>query len=273
MKSMKLFSGMLAAVMAAAAMGATLVASAADSVGVKIGSETVEAGKSFSVNVDLSGVPSTGLSTIDFAINYDAAVLDITDVTLGSIGSTGAKEAEGDFGETLYDYKVKDGQILVVWGTGLTDSSKWINKDGTFLTINGTVKAGTANGTVAKLEGAAIARPEYPKGGDNTDILFSALGETSTVDYTAAFTNGAITVGSGTVQNIVWGDADVNGKFEMADLVMLAKAIAGTEGTSLSTAGAANCNLNANTGVDGGDLTIALKLMAGIYTDADMPVK
>lgn len=271
MKSLKLFSGMLATVMAAAALGATLTASAAD-VAVKIGSTKAAAGGDFSVTVDLSGVPSSGLSTIDFAINYDSSVLTISDVALGDIANTGAKSGEGEYGDTLWNCKDTGSQIIAVWATGLTDSSKWVKSDGTFLTITGKVKSGVADGTVAKLEAVAVDRPEYPGGSANSDIIFSALGDT-TVDYTAAVTNGAVTVGEGSDGKVVWGDADCNGSFEMVDLVMLAKASAGISGNELSVNGKKNCDMNTDSAVDGKDVGIALKLMAGIYSNDQMPLK
>lgn len=271
MKSLKLFSGMLATVMAAAALGATLTASAAD-VAVKISSTEAEAGGDFKVTVDLSGIPSSGLSTVDLAIKYDSSVLEISDVALGDIANTGAKSKEGEYGETLWNFKDTGKEVVAVWATGLTDSSYWIKSDGTFITISGKVKSGVADGTVAKLEAVAVDRPEYPGGSANSDVILSAVGDT-TVDYTAAITNGAVTIGKGTPSNRVWGDADCSGTFEMGDLVMLAKASAGLSGAELTVNGKANCDLNEDGSVNGVDMQNALKLMAGIYNASDMPLK
>lgn len=273
MKTLKALSGIMATIMTAAAMGVTLVASAAD-VAVKIGSDTKAAGENFSVTVDLSSVPSTGLSTIDFGINYDSSIISISDVALGTIGSTGAASQEGDLGETLFNWKDTGSQIVVVWATGTTDSNYWVKSNGTFLTITGKVAADAQPGASSKLEGVAIDRAAYPGGSANTDILFSAVGENNvSTDYAAVFTNGAVTVeGGGTAGGIVWGDADDNGTFEMVDLVMLAKASAGLS-VGLTTAGFNNCNLVADSSLNGKDLTAATKLMAGSITEDQLPLQ
>lgn len=270
MKTKKLFSGMLAAVLATAAMGASLTATAADSVGVKIGTADAEAGQTFTIDVELSNVPSSGLSTVDFAIKYDKSLITISDVSLGTIANTGAKNQEGEYGDTLFGSKVYDDQIVAIWATGLTDSTYWIKSSGKFLTITGKVNDGVASGTVAKLEAVAVNRPEYPSGSANSDIVFSALGADNSTDYVAAITNGAVNIGGGGGK-VVWGDADCNGTFELSDLVMLAKA--GTGLGELSVAGKTNCDMNTDSSVNSTDLKIALQLMAGIYTTADMPLK
>ena len=128
MKKMKIVSALMAMAMSVTSMG--LVASAASDVNVKIGKETVEKGATFSVDVDLSSLPSTGLSSIDFAISYDKSVIKPTKVTLGKAGNTGAAAQEGDLGSTLFDSYITDDQIIIIWATGLTDSKYWIKSDG-----------------------------------------------------------------------------------------------------------------------------------------------
>ena len=270
MKTLKLLSGMMAAAMAAVAMGATMIASAADPVKVTIGSDTQLPGAGFSVNVDLASVPSTGLSTIDFAINYDPSVIDVSSVTLGSIGNTGAASQEGDYGDTLFSWYDTGSQIVVIWATGLTDSNYWIKSNGTFLTISGTVDSNATAGSVSALEGAAVDRSAYPGGSANTDILFSAVGASSTVDYTASFTNGSVTVDGGASSSVVWGDADCNNSCELADGVLLAKAVASV--SELSVQGKINCDVYADGKTDGSDLNIVLKLIAGNAKQSDMPI-
>lgn len=275
MKSLKVLSGIVAAAMTAVAMGVTMVASAADSVAVTIGKETAEVGGTFSVDVDLSTVPGNGLTSIDFGINYDSSIIEITDVTLGAAGNTGAgaKEdaATNGMGDTIFTTNDTGDQLVVIWSTGLTDSTYWAKK-GTLLTISGKVKSTAKNGDVCKLEGVAVDRAAYPGGGANPEAVFSAVGESATVDYTAAFTNGSITVG-GASSTIVWGDANCNGELELADAVMLAKASAGIDGVTLSTAGRANCDVYADNNINGSDLSIVLGLIAGSKEAKDMPEK
>ena len=57
--------------------------SAADSVSLIAGRATAKAGEEFSVDVKLSGIPSTGMSILDFAVEFDSSILTISDVTDG----------------------------------------------------------------------------------------------------------------------------------------------------------------------------------------------
>ncbi len=71
----------------------------------------------------------------------------------------------------------------------------------------------------------------------------------------------------------VWGDADCNGLFELSDCVLLAKATAGIEGSTLTAKGKSNCDLYADNSLSGKDLQIVLQLMAGIYDNSQMPIQ
>ena len=270
MKTLKLLSGMMAAAMSVVAMGAAMSATAAETVQVTIGKDTKAAGENFSVNVDLASVPSTGLSSIDFAISYDASIIDVTDVTLGTIGNTGAASQEGEYGDTLFDWYDTGSQIVIIWATGLTDSNYWVKSNGTFLTISGTVDSGAAAGSVCTLDGVAVDRAAYPGGSANTDILFSAVGETATVDYQAVFTAGSVTVDGGSSGTVVWGDADCNEQLQLADAILLAKANAGI--VELSAQGKVNCDVYADGKTDSTDLNYVLQLLTNKKSQADMPI-
>lgn len=277
MKKMKLISGIIAAAMAVTSMSAA-TAFAAD-VAVKVGTDTKKPGEEFSVAVDLSGVPSSGLSTIDFAVSYDASLIDITGVTLGTIGNTGAAAQEGsDLGETVFNWYKGDGEIEIVWATGLTDANYWVKKDGTLATITGTVKSDAKTGSKADLKVKAIGREVYPGGAANTDILFSAIGETATTDYTAAPTNGYVQIGEeggDTPSTLKYGDVDCNGDVNVADAVLLARFEAEDSEVTVSAQG----KLNADCFADGKgaltteDLNALLSYLAGIYKEADLPIK
>ena len=58
------------------------------------------------------------------------------------------------------------------------------------------------------------------------------------------------------------GDADCNGIPELADAVLLARAIGG--GTQLSVQGAANCDVDGQTGLSNNDLKMILQALAGL---------
>ncbi len=195
MKKMRIVSGLLAMAMAAVSFGTT--AFAADNVQVKVGTDTVKAGENFSVDVELASVPSTGLSSIDFAINYDKDAVKITDVKLGAVGDTGAKAAEGDLGDTLFNWYDNGKQIVIVWATGLTDSKYWVSKDGVFLTITGTASASAAAGSESKLTVAPADRAVYPGASEKASTYFSAVGADKTTNYEGSFTNGSVKIAGG----------------------------------------------------------------------------
>ena len=264
----KLISGFMAAAMAMASFSAS-VASAAD-VGLKIGSETKKAGETFKIDVELSGVPSGGLSSVDFAISYDPSIVSITGVELGSAGSTGAASQEGsDLGETVFSWYKADKEIVIIWSTGLSDSTYWIKKDGILATISGTVSSNAKNGDVCDLKAKAVGRPEYPKGGDNSDILFSAVADIST-DYTANITNGKITVDDGSSQETdppaqaKIGDVDCNGDVNIADAILLARFNAEDTDITVTTQGKVNAQCVEDGVIDGNDLAALCEYLAGI---------
>ena len=265
MKKMKIVSALMAMAMSVTSMG--LVASAASDVNVSIGKQTVKKGETFKVDVDLSSLPSTGVSSIDFAISYDKSVIKPTKVTLGSAGETGAASQEGDLGSTLFDSYITDDQIIIIWATGLTDSKYWV-KDGTFLTIEGTAVGD--NGTSSALKGEAVNRAAYPGGSANADIVFSAVGDTVT-DYKAVFTNGSVTIGDNTpVSTPVYGDVDESGNVDVADAVLLARFLAEDAEAEITAQGKANADVNASGAPDSGDITKILKFIALLIDKSDL---
>ncbi|MCQ2416330.1 MAG: cohesin domain-containing protein [Oscillospiraceae bacterium] len=269
MKKMRIASAIMAAAMSVMSMG--VIANAAD-VSVKIGSETVEKGAAFSVDVDLSSVPTSGLSSIDFAISYDASVIKVTDVSLGAAGKTGAAEKEGELGSTLFDWYDNGKQIVIVWATGLTDSQYWV-KNGTFLTISG--KAVGSEGDKTDLKGVAVDRAAYPGGGANGDIVFAAVGETSTTDYTAAFTAGSVSIGGKTTTTTApvdadWGDVNCDKTVDVADCVLLARFIAEDTSAKVSSQGILNADVTHDGKQDTNDVTKILKYVAMIITKDDL---
>ena len=267
MKKTQIISGLMAMAMTVMSLG--ISASAADSVAVKIGTDTVKAGENFSVDVSLSGVPSSGLSSIDFAINYDSGI-KVTDVALGTIGDTGAKAQEGDLGDTLFNWYDNGKQIVVVWATGLTDSQYWIKSSGVFLTIEGSVKDGTAKGEY-KLTGGGADRAAYPGSSDKAGAYLSAVGATATTDYTAAFTNGSVTVGGGGGQqtDADWGNADEKDEVDVSDAVLVARFAVG-DSVNISDQGQINADVTHDGQVNGDDVLKIVKYVAGFITEDDL---
>ena len=275
MKKSKIISGLMAMAMTAMSLG--ISASAADSVAVKIGTDTVEAaGKAFSVNVELGSVPSSGLSSIDFAINYNSDELKITDVKLGTIGETGAKSEEGDLGDTVFNWYDNGKQIVIIWSTGLTDSKYWVKSDGVFVTLSGTVKDGVAAGTVSKLEGAGAKRKTYPDSSADASAYLSAVGASATTNYEAAFTAGSVKVEekadtkpSSSTQNTEadWGNVNCTGQVDVADAVLLARFVAEDSEANVSAQGKINADVTHDGDLTGDDTIKILKYIAKLVDD------
>ena len=263
MKKSKLISGIMALTMAVSGM--SFSASAAD-VGVKVGSATKDPGETFRIDVDLSGVPSSGLNAVDFAISYDSSLIDITDVSAGSIIGTSAASAEGsDLGKTVFNWNKVNGQVVIVYATG-ADTSSWIKSSGTFATISGTVASTAAKGSVADLKVVAVKRPDYPDGADNTSIIFSAAAD-SVTDYTAAPTNGAIQIGEEETDppaKKMIGDVDCSGDVKIADAVLLARYVA-EDNVNVTAQGKINADCyDAGDGkLTSDDIASLLKYLAG----------
>ena len=278
MKKMKLISGLVAATMAAISMSSVL-ATAADGVSISVGKTEKNPGETFSVDVTLSGVPSSGLSSVDFAVQYDASLLTITGVEMGTIANTGAASAEGsDLGDLVWNTNDTGKEVVVVWATGLTDSKYFIKSDGVIATIKGTVSKDAQKGDVANLKVVPVSRELYPKGGDNDEILFSAVSsDTDSKDYAATPVAGAVSVGgqNDTPASIQWGNVDCSNEFtnpeknvDIADAILLAQYNA--EKVQLSSQGQANADVAYNGKVDADDLNLLIEFLAGLKKYSDL---
>jgi len=205
MKAKKLISSILAIAVIATSMSHNVFAATGDVVleGAQVQSKI---GGDFSVNFNLTSVPSTGFSGSEFAIKYDPTKITIESVTAGSITNTGATEAEVDMsptfneervmvnGNSLYncfDYNImaNDGLLAVIWCTGLEDSKYWINDSGVFFTVKGKVSANAKVGEKYDLEIVPINR------NTNEQIIFGYVENEKDSLYTAKVTqNGQVEV-------------------------------------------------------------------------------
>ncbi len=268
MKKMKLVSCLMAMAMAASAV---TVASAADgTVAVSVGKDTQAPGAAFSVDVNLASVPAAGLSSIDFAIDYDDAIIDVTDVKLGAIGETGAAAAEGDLGETLFTWDDTGSQITLIWSTGMVDSSYWIKNDGVFVTISGTVDADATPGASTALTVSAVDRETYPGSGVKSPIVFAGVGESATASYDCTSTAGSVTVAGGQTSENNWGDVDCDGNIKTADVILLNRFLAEDVSVSISSQGLLNADCHYDNNTDASDATVILQYLAGLIPYTQM---
>ncbi len=247
--------------------------SAADSVSLIAGRATAKAGEEFSVDVKLSGIPSAGMSILDFAVGFDSSILTITDVTLGAVGNTGAIEADKDTGD-VFTWSVDGDQLCMLWTTGLTDSQYWM-KDTTsdvFVTITGTVNASAAEGTVVPLEIAPVARETYPGSGVTNDKIVAGYIDNSNtaVYYNVLGTAGEVTVGDDAAADL-YGDVDCNGVVEINDVVLLSRYVAqDATAKAPSAQGLLNADCKKDGTIDSSDITAIARYLAHLIDATEL---
>ena len=90
MRTKKVIAGLLAAA-TLASVSVSAIVSAEDGFGVGISNTTAEAGGSFTLTLDMSNIPDTGLNGCDFGISYDSSLVTVESVELGAL----AKDVSG----------------------------------------------------------------------------------------------------------------------------------------------------------------------------------
>ena len=240
MKLTKVISTLAAVTVSVVSMGITAVqSSAADEITVSVGSVTAEAGDEFSVDVELSNVPASGIQGLEFAVKYDSSLITVTTVTEGSISKTGASEAELDkdsgladsavndsYSALSYDINTKNSVVNLIWLTGLDSSDYFIKKDGVFVTISGKVNAGASG--KAELEVVPISRAGIS--GSTNDVYISIGG--SDKEIVPAIKNGTVTISSGGSESSgasseadMLGDATCDSIVDLRDVTLVSQHI------------------------------------------------
>lgn len=215
MRFNKIAACLVATACTASLVGAMASVSAADSLTIKAGSTSAKAGETFTIDIELTGVPSSGVAGLDFAVKYDASVMEVTGVTEGQISKTSDKQVEG-FSSNLAT-NIASGAVSVLWATGqIKTSDSWIKSDGVLLTLNcKALKDGTSDIEIVKntrkdatsvdavVEGLKIVNPTTVKGSVK-------VGAEETTTTTPA------------ESTVVKGDADLSGEVDMTDLSVIA---------------------------------------------------
>ena len=234
MKTKKVVVGAIAATMLSLSVCPIAPAAAAgETVQISVSKAEAEAGKQFTVDVSLADIPSTGIATLDFAIEFDNKVITIDEVKVGASAKTGADSADSTGEVPVFDSAVynDEGFVELLWTTGLDDSSYYMKKDGVFCTITGTVASTAAEGKVADLKVVPSKRNLNP---DSSDKLTSISCGYFNGDEKVSYNDGSVTVGS--EDKFPRGDANCSGEVKMNDAVLIMQMVAnadayGTEGT------------------------------------------
>ena len=210
----------------------------------------------FAATVYLEELPESGLCALEFAIRYDSAALDITDVKL--LYDTGAQRAEvlanPKLADTVFRYEDRDGLLWIRWATAL-DAEYWLRTEQAFFTVSGTLKDEMPEGTAADLELVSAA-------GDAADAVIAAgyMDADGTTHYCGTTVrNGKVWKPDGTTGVTMYGDIDLNGKCTIADAVMLHRAIA--EELALSAAAYANADCESDGILTMSDVTLMLRIL------------
>ena len=230
MKFNKAAACLVATACTASVLGAMTSVSAAGDVTIKAESKTVKPG-TFTVDVMLENVPSSGICGLDFAVKYDTSLVEIVSVEAGAISTEDSKKVEGVNNLNTND---ANGALSVVWATGEIDTnSTWIKKDGVLLTLN------------CKSKGNGEAKFEITKGvrKDATSIdvavadlaVVAGTGTAGTVKITEETTPAttepsAVTTPSpskdpGETGETKLGDVNCDGKIDITDISVLAVAL------------------------------------------------
>ncbi|MBE6854519.1 MAG: Cohesin domain protein [Ruminococcus sp.] len=271
MKMKQAAAALLATTMMTAALPC-MNANAADSVAISVGDATAAPGATFSVDVSLADIPTTGLCAVEFAVEFDTSLVTIDNVTAGALCDTGAESAESaidaSLADTTFDWNVADDQICITWVTGLTDSAYWLQEGGVFVTIEGTVSAEAAAGATADFTVAPIARSIYPGSETaNAEVLAGYLDNSGAAkNYTSVLDGGTLTVSGGNTGNTLYGDVDCDKSVSITDLVLLARYASQGEGVSVSAEGLVNADCDLSGSVDAGDITAISLYLAGLGT-------
>ena len=197
--------------------------SAADAITIAAETKAVESGKEFTVDISLAGVPSTGIAGLDFAIKYDASLMEVTGVTEGAVSKTNDKQVEG-FSSNLAT-NINNGAVSVLWATGsVSDSSKWIKSDGVLLTLNckalkdGDAKVDITKGVRKDAEGIDIAVEGLAVVNGTAKAGTITIGPKPTTEPSPT-TKPTETTAPGTT---LLGDVDCDGKVDITDITTLA---------------------------------------------------
>lgn len=274
MKANKIVIGAVSAAMLSLSVCSIApVFAAGETVQITVGNTEAKAGEKFSVDISLANVPSTGIQCCDFAIKYDSSLVTIDSVEAGELANTAAvKDDPSASMLSIFDSSISNdkGVTAIIWSTALEDSSYWMNGDGVFCTVKGTVAAG-ATGKIP-LEVVPASRDTYTGSQvPNEVISVGYFNNKDVVRYGVKTNNGTISIGgedttTTTTKPIettttttttnggndkptgLKGDVNLDGKVSLADAVLIMQALSNPDDYKLE----GQRKLNADTNSDGG---------------------
>lgn len=271
MKTKKIVIGVMATAMLSLSVCSLAPAFAADeTVQISVGSQQVEAGGTFTVDVSIADIPAEGIQGAQFSLNFDSTAITIDSVKAGTLTTSATADPTAtvlDQFNTVLDNK--DGYVNIMWASSVEDTEYRLNGEGVFCTVTGTVAKDAKAGEYKIDIGPTVRETFTDSGVSNEDIDVGYNKSGSKVRYNVETKAGIITVGStGSVSGTyLKGDANEDGDVDLADATAIIQSIGNPDKYGLSAQGEKNADTNGDGKVTGEDAMILQRLAAGIITE------
>lgn len=271
MKTKKIVIGAMATAMLSLSVCSLAPAFAADeTVQISVGSQKVEAGGTFTVDVSIADIPAEGIQGAQFALNFDNTVITIDSVEAGTLTTSVTADPTAavldQFNSVVNN---KEGFVNFMWASSVEDVEYRLSGEGVFCTVTGTVAKDAKAGDY-KINVIPTVRETFTDSGvsnEDIDIGYNNKGEK--VRYNVETKYGTITVGdTGSVSGkYLKGDANEDGDVDLADATAIIQSIGNPDKYGLSAQGKENADVNGDGKVSGEDAVLLQKLAAGIITE------
>lgn len=279
MRIKKSIAGIMAVATITATMAGASVATAADGkVGVAINNTTAKAGEPFTLSLNLSDIPETGIQGVDLGIKFDTSLVTVSEVKTSTLAATGASDIESGDLDPFYTSVLDEGLIGVSWAVASDDSKYYMKGEGEFLTISGTVSKDAKAGSKAMFSIVPVDRKATGSSSETIKSLYLGyINGTESVSYEYTLTDGYVEIlgegdtestedstGSSKGEATLYGDVNEDGEVDLQDLVSLAKYFADGTAYGLSPTGLANADVEYDGTVGNAD---AVKLLKHLSDD------
>lgn len=257
MKTKRIVIGAMAAMMISTSICSLATADAADdTVQIIVGTTTAKAGGAYELEVSLADIPSTGAQGVNFSLEFDASVLSVTSIDIGTLANTAALSSDATASTLpVFDTYIDNtnGEISLIWSTSNKDSSNWLQGSGVFCTIKGTVAEGAADGK-SDVKVIPVGRDTTSKSGvANTDIDCGYFKDGTQVSYKVSTTDGYVEIGEGSTGKFLRGDANCDGQVTLNDAVAILQYVALASKYPLSEQGMKNAECDLVNGITAND--------------------
>ena len=279
MKAKKIVIGAVSAAMLSLSVCSLApVFAAGETVQISVGKAEVKAGETFSVDVSLANIPSTGIQCCDFTVKYDSSLISIDSVKAGALANTAAiKDDPSASMLPIFDSSIdkEKGTVNLVWTTSIEDSSYWMNGDGVFCTITGTASKDAGSATVP-FEIVPTSRDTLTGSNVQNDVIsVGYFNNKEVVRYSVTTSDGSVVIGEGgsVSGKTEWGDADESGKVDINDAVLIMQSIANPDKYQLTEQGKLNADVVDNgKGVTNSDALAIQYVESRTITPDDFPM-